>query len=353
MSYAEIDFLNRKKCLLAQNIMNIPFCDLQRALDPIRSDIDRVVSTVISSGWFLRGKETTAFEEEWAQRCGQAYAVCCNSGTDALTLAAIALNLKTAIIPANPLSLTGIGLSRAGVKVRLCDVDHDGRMLDAAESDAVPVLLFGRLPIGHERDASLFDAAHAHGWKPTGTAAFSFYPTKTLGALGDGGAVTTNDASLANEMRKLSGRDDILHDRRQLTTRMDEIQAAILRIKLQHLDRWLAERATIGARYDERLESYGMTISGPSLRHLYVIRTNNRDDLALRLKTAGVQTKVHWHNGLNTVPGPWLLDGNFTQTLQWSQSVLSLPCYPGLRLDEVDYICDIIETWHDATDIDS
>ncbi len=122
---------------------------------------------------------------------------------------------------------------------------------------------------------------------------------------------------------------------------------------MQHLDRWLAERETIGARYDERLEPYGMTISGPSLRHLYVVRTNNRDDLALHLNTAGVETKVHWHNGLNTVSGPWLLDGNFTQTLQWSQSVLSLPCYPGLRLDEVDYICDVIETWHGANDIDS
>jgi dTDP-4-amino-4,6-dideoxygalactose transaminase len=328
--------------------MKIPFCDLQRALVPIRSDIDRVVSKVISSGWFLRGRETSAFEEEWAQRCGQAYTVCCNSGTDALTLAAIALNLKTAIIPANTLSLTGIGLNRAGVHVRLCDVDDDGRMLGSAESDAIPVLLFGRLPTSHESSASLFDAAHAHGWKPTGTAAFSFYPTKTLGALGDGGAVTTNDASLANEMRKLSGRDDILHDRRQLTSRMDEIQAAILRIKLQHLDRWLAERAIIGARYDERLESYGITIGGPSLRHLYVIRTIKRDDLASYLKTAGVETKVHWHNGLNTLPGPWLFDGNFTKTLQWSQSVLSLPCYPGLRLDEVDYICDIIEAWHDA-----
>ena len=333
--------------------MNIPFCDLQRALAPIRPEIDRVVSNVISSGWFLRGKETAAFEEEWAHRCGQNFAVCCNSGTDALTLGAIALSLKTAVIPANTLSLTGVGLHRAGVQVRLSEINSDGRMLSATEADAVPVLLFGRLPTADEMGATLFDAAHAHGWKPTATAAFSFYPTKTLGALGDGGAVTTNDSALANEMRKLSGRDDILHDRRQLTTRMDEIQAAILRVKLKHLDQWLLQRAAIGARYDSRLEPRGLTLSGPSLQHLYVIRTSNRDDLALRLKAAGVETKVHWHDSLDMVPGPWVSKGDFTTTQHWSESVLSLPCYPGLRLDEVDYICDIIEAWCDANNIDS
>jgi dTDP-4-amino-4,6-dideoxygalactose transaminase len=333
--------------------MLIPFCDLHRALDPIRHDVDRAISDVISSGWFLRGKETSAFEEEWAQRCGQNYAVCCGSGTDALTLAAIALNLKTAIIPANTLSLTGIGLHRAGVELRLSEIDDDGRMLAATEPDAVPVLLFGRLPSPNEMGASLFDAAHAHGWKPSATAAFSFYPTKTLGALGDGGAVTTNNRALANEIRKLSGRDDILHDRRQLTTRMDEIQAAVLRIKLRHLDRWLAERASIGAHYDSSLDRCVITVSGPSLQHLYVIRYMNRDNLAARLKVAGIETKVHWRESLDTVPGPWIAQGNFAKSQQWSQYLLSLPCYPGLRIDEVDYICDIIEEYCDAQIISS
>ena len=333
--------------------MLIPFCNLHRALDPIRHDIDKAISKVITNGWFLRGRETSAFEEEWALRCGQNYAVCCGSGTDALTLAATALNLRTAIIPANTLSLTGIGLHRAGVQVRLSEIDDDGRMLAATEPDAVPVLLFGRLPSSNEIGASLFDAAHAHGWKPIATAAFSFYPTKTLGALGDGGAVTTNNSALADEIRKLSGRDDILHDRRQLTSRMDEIQAAVLRIKLRHLDRWLAERASIGAHYDRRLGRCGITINGPSLQHLYVIRSMNRDNLAAHLKAAGIETKVHWRESLDTVPGPWVAQSNFAKSQQWSQSLLSLPCYPGLRLDEVDYICDIVEEYCATNAIDS
>ena len=336
--------------------MNIAFCDLGRALAPIRSDIDRAVSEVISSNWFLRGKHTAAFEEEWARYCGQSYSVCCNSGTDALTLATIALNLKTAVIPANTLSLTGVGLYRGGAQVRLSEIDKDGRMIDISQADAVPVLLFGRLPTLAEEKVQLIDAAHAHGWHPTATAAFSFYPTKTLGALGDGGAVTTNDQALANEIRKLSGRDDVLHDKRQLTTRMDEIQAAILRIKLQHLDRWLAQRTEIGQRYDSRLEPRGLCIEGPSLYHLYVIRLptqEHRDQLANRLKMAGIETKVHWQDSLSELEGPWTANGNFSNAQSWSKTVLSLPCYPGLTRSEVDYICDMIESWCDANDIDT
>ena len=333
--------------------MNIAFCDLQRALIPIRSDIDRAVSQVISSGWFLRGKQTAAFEEEWAQYCGQSYSVCCNSGTDALTLAALAMNLKTAVIPANTLSLTGVGLHRGGAQVRLSEIDDDGHMLEIHRLDAVPVLLFGRLPSAAEANVQLVDAAHAHGWQPTTTAAFSFYPTKTLGALGDGGVVSTNDAALANDIRKLSGRDDILHEKRQLTTRLDEIQAAVLRVKLPHLDQWLAQRAEIGQRYDRRLESRGICISGPSLHHLYVIRTPQRDQLVARLKEAGVETKVHWHDSLSQLAGPWSMKGDFSHAQAWSQTVLSLPCYPGLTLEEVNYICDVIEAWCDTNEIDS
>jgi dTDP-3-amino-3,4,6-trideoxy-alpha-D-glucose transaminase len=333
--------------------VHIPFCDLSRALAPIRSDIDRAISKVLSSGWFLRGQETTAFEQEWAVRCGQSYSVCCNSGTDALTLAALALNLKKAVIQANTLSLTGVGLSRAGVQVRLSDVDESGRMTQSRAPDAVPVLLFGRLPTKDESNALLVDAAHAHGWCPTTTACFSFYPTKTLGALGDGGAVTTNDRHLADEIRKLSGRDDILHDKRQLTSRMDEIQAAVLRVKLRHLDEWLNDRSVIAKRYDSRLGSLGLTMSGTSLNHLYVIRTQQRDSLMSVLKDAGVETKIHWEKSLNTVDGPWSSEGFYPGTDQWSRSVLTLPCYPGLTQSDVDFICDVIESWCETSRLSS
>ena len=326
---------------------SIPFCDLGRALAPIRRDVDAAMARVISSGWFLRGPETAAFEEEWAAYCGQRFCVSCNSGTDALTIAAIALNLASATIPANTLALTGIGLHRGGARVHLCDVDSDGRMLATAAPDRVPVLLFGHLPEAAQTPPLLVDAAHAHGWKPTTTAAFSFYPTKTLGALGDGGAVTTNDGDLARHMQELCGRDDRLHDGRQITSRMDEVQAAVLRVKLRHLDRWLEERRQIGAHYQARLSPRELTLPLPSLHHLFVIHHDRRDDLAIRLAQAGVETKIHWHAPLHQLQGPWTQDGPMAGADRWCARILSLPCYPGLAKDDVDYICDVIETWDD------
>lgn len=327
--------------------IQIGFCDLSRSLAAIRRDVDAAITRVVSSGWFLRGPETTAFEEEWAERCGQAYSISCNSGTDALTLAALALNLKTATIPANTLPLTGIGLYRAGVALKIADVDDAGYMRRDGCHDAVPVLLFGRLPRSDECHDVLYDAAHAHGWKPTGTAAFSFYPTKTLGALGDGGAVTTNDAHLAAEMRALSGRDDVLYDGRQLTSRMDEVQAAVLRVKLRHLDAWLDERQQIAAHYDRRLKPHGLILGQSSLSHLYVIRTPQRDLLQAYLAAAGIATKVHWPSSLNMLSGPWTTAGTYQGAKLWSETVLSLPCYPGLTCEDIEYICDHIETFRD------
>ncbi len=326
---------------------SIAFCDLGRALAPIRRDIDAALARVVSSGWFLRGPETAAFEAEWAAYCGQAFCVTCNSGTDALTIAGIALNLTSATIPGNTLALTGIGLHRAGARVHLCDVDADGRMLAAAAPDRVPVLLFGRLPDVSEVPPQLVDAAHAHGWKPTTTSAFSFYPTKTLGALGDGGAVTTNDAALARHMQDLCGRDDRLHDGRQITSRMDELQAAVLRVKLPHLDRWLAERAAIAARYQARLGPRGLCLPQPSLHHLFVIHLDDRDGLAARLSEAGVETKIHWQAPLHRLQGPWTHTGPMAGVDHWCARILSLPCYPGLAPDEIDYICDVVESWDD------
>jgi dTDP-3-amino-3,4,6-trideoxy-alpha-D-glucose transaminase len=329
-------------------IKQIPFCDLSRAHAPIRNEIDKVIAGCLDKSIFLRGPQTRAFEEEWADYCGQSYAVCCNSGTDALTIAATAMNLKTATIPANTLSLTGIGLYRGGAKVSVAEIGTDGWMTDLGP-DAVPVLMFGQLPLENESPAQLYDAAHAHGWKPPAdsTAAWSFYPTKTLGGLGDAGAVTTNDALLAAEMRKLCGRDDQFHNRRQITSRIDEIQAAVLRVKLRHLDKWLAERQEIGLHYERRLGALGITLHRPSLNHLYVVRLTGRERLANFLAQHGIGTKVHWSTPLHRIPGPWLAEEEYTQSEKWCASVLSLPCFPGLHLDEIDRVCDAVENWYE------
>lgn len=322
---------------------SIPFCDLARAHAPIRADLDRAIARCLDRSWFLRGPETQAFEEEWAAFCGQAYAITCNSGTDALTIAAAALELQEARIPATTLPLTAIGLHRAGTTVHLGEVNDQGH-LQQADATAVPVLFFGRLPTADQPPARLVDAAHAHGWRPDAgtTAAWSFYPTKTLGGLGDGGGVTTNDADLARTLRDLCGRDDKLRDRRQITSRIDEIQAAVLRVKLRHLPQWLQMRAEIAARYNHWLEPAGLTLEGPSLHHLYVIRVRDRAGLQAALAARGIETKVHWHTPLHRQRGPWHSEGSYGNADRWCASILSLPCFPGLRREEIDQVCAVV-----------
>lgn len=324
----------------------IPYLDLRRANDPLTEEIQRAVDGCLRRSSYLRGPETEAFEAEWAAYCGQQYAVACNSGTDALTIAAAALNLDRATIPANTLPLTGIGLSRAGAVVSLSEVGADGWMAEPTPH-GVPVLLYGRIPGALSADWVLYDAAHAHGWKPPAGAhaAWSFYPTKSLGALGDAGAVTTNDTDLAAAMRDICGRDDVLRDERQITSRMDEIQAAILRVKLRHLSGWLTQRAEVAGWYQSRLQPLGVTLAGESLHHIYAIRVSNRDHLRDHLQAKGIETKVHWRSSLDEVAGPWDRRGHFPQAHRWANEVLSLPMYPGLTPDEVTHICDAVESY--------
>ena len=324
----------------------MPFCDLQRALEPLRADIGHAIDRVITRGWFLRGPEVPAFEEEWAAYCGQRYCVACNSGTDALSLAASALGMRSAEVQANTLALTAIGLQRGGARVRIRDVGDDGR-LTVIDQDTVPVLLFGRMPNEMELRCVLFDAAHAHGWKPPAhaVACWSFYPTKTLGALGDAGAVTTNDAGLAELMAALCGRDDRFRDRRQITSRMDEMQAAILRVKLSHLNDWLAERQLLADRYEATLgDGVSIVSKGANdLHHLYVVRSARRDNLAAHLAADGIETKIHWVEPLHRMRASWAdATSSFPGTDAWSDSVLSLPFFPGLRDDQVARVCDSV-----------
>ena len=320
----------------------VPFNDLRRVNDPIRNEMEAAISRVMSSSQYLSGTEVEAFEEGWAAYCGQRFAVACNSGTDALTLAALALELTEATIPATTLALSGIGLHRGGCTVRLSDVNEDGR-LKQPDRGSVPVLMFGRPPSPSERDnAILFDAAHGHGWQPPGSAcaAWSFYPTKSLGALGDAGAVTTNDETIAYRMRAMRGTSDSLDSPRQITSRMDEIQAAVLRVKLRYLDDWLRERQAIGHLYNAALAGLGVTLSGESLFHLYVVRVPQRDHVMAMMQADGIQTKRHWATSLDVQSGPWILnDESYDTAHAWSASVLSLPCYPFMLDSEVELVC--------------
>jgi len=327
----------------------LPFCDLGRALAPLRSEIEDTMRSVLDRGWFLRGPETEAFESEWATYCGQVYCVSCGSGTDALTLGALALGLDRAELQANTIPLTAVGVHRAGVRIIVRDVHANGHLSEVGPN-SVPVLLYGRAPSTAELNATLFDAAHAHGWKPPAhaVACWSFYPTKSLGALGDAGAVTTNSAELAEKIRALAGPDDRLRDGRQITSRMDEIQAAILRIKLSHLDCWIDERRRIAAAYKEQLPNPVRSVetSSNDLSYLFVVRVPNRSDLMRYLEDRGIQTKVHFPVPLHRQDAAWRDSSACLPTAdEWCESVLSLPCYPGLRQDEIERTCAAVTSW--------
>jgi dTDP-4-amino-4,6-dideoxygalactose transaminase len=329
----------------------IPFCDLKRALRPLRGEIERTLRRVLDRGYFLRGPETEAFESEWAVYCGQAYCVSCGSGTDALTLGALALGLDHAELQANTIPLTAVGVHRAGVRIIVRDIDTSGHLHEAGPS-SVPVLLYGRAPTKAELNATLFDAAHAHGWKPPkhAVACWSFYPTKSLGALGDAGAVTTNSAEVAAKIKALAGSDDRLRDGRQITSRMDEIQAAILRVKLRHLDHWIEERRQIAAAYIEQLPNSLRYIGTSSdFYYLFVVRVPNRSDLIKFLEDRRIQTKVHFPVPLHRQSAPWGNSTTYCPTADdWCESVLSLPCYPGLGRDEIERVCAVVTSWSDG-----
>jgi dTDP-4-amino-4,6-dideoxygalactose transaminase len=324
--------------------MNIlPFLDLAPALAPIRRGIEEAMQRVLDRGIFLRGPEVEAFEREWAAYCGQQYCVACASGTDALTLAALALDVREAEVQANTLPMTALGLVRGGARITVVDVGVDGRARDITRN-LVPVLLYGRFPTRAEQQCRLFDAAHAHGWKPPAhaTACWSFYPTKNLGALGDAGAVTTNDRDLADRLRALSGPDDRIRDARQVSSRMDELQAAVLRAKLGHLDEWNVARERVAAEYRASLPSAVRPVVGvgEGVVHLFAVLCPGRDALARSLTAHGIRTKVHFPEPLHRVESPWQMpEVALPGAEAWCESVISLPCYPGLSPENVARVC--------------
>jgi dTDP-4-amino-4,6-dideoxygalactose transaminase len=157
--------------------------------------------------------------------------------------------------------------------------------------------------------------------------------------------VTTWDAGLAATMRDICGRDDVMRNERAITSRMDEVQAAVLRVKLRHLDEWLQQRAEIASWYQNRLQPFGVTLAGPSLHHIFAIRVANRADLRENLSAKGIETKIHWGASLDEVAGPWNREGHFPGARRWAEQVLSLPMYPGLTASEVKVVCDACEAW--------
>jgi dTDP-4-amino-4,6-dideoxygalactose transaminase len=344
------------------------------ALD-LRSAIDRV----IERGWFVLGPEVEAFEQEFAAASGAPHAVGVGSGTDAisLTLRALGVGPGDEVIT-TPLSavFTALAIAAVGARPVFADIDASRLTIDPAQIDRfvgprtraiVPVHLYGQPAdmAGIERVASrhglaiVEDCCQAHfataGGRPVGTigvaGAFSFYPTKNLGALGDGGAVITRDAGLADRVRRLRnggqrGRYD--HDQLGVNSRLDEIQAAVLRSRLPHLKAWTSRRRDLAARYRTGLRDTGVEVppecDSGHVYHLFVVRVPDRDRFQRQLAADGIETLVHY-------PMPIPRQKAFAHTApadcpiaaRVCAEVLSLPLHPRLSDNDLDCVVSAVK----------
>lgn len=355
----------------------VAFGDLAQVDRAKRGLIDAAVARVLSSGWFILGEEVARFEEEFAAALGVSHVVACGNGTEALALALAAAGTEPGdevVLPANTCTATLAGARMAGAKAVLVDAEPETLTLDTAAAARamtpatraiLPVHLYGGVAdldglsaLAASRGALLVeDCAQSHGaaWKgrATGgfgkTAAFSFYPSKNLGAYGDGGAVATGDAGVATRLRELrqygwSRRD--LAEREGWNSRLDEIQAAILRAKLPFLERENARRREIADRYDQGLAGLPLTLlaarqgSVPA-RHLYPVRLAGRDAFREHLAARGVETGVHYPVPLHLHPGYAFLGhrrGDFPVAETACDTVVSLPIHPALTNPQVEAV---------------
>jgi dTDP-4-amino-4,6-dideoxygalactose transaminase len=336
----------------------IAFRDLKRETRELETELRRAIDDVLSESRFVGGLGVAQFERDFADYCGVRHAIGVGSGT-----AAIAIGLGAAgigggdevVTAANTCVATVIGIAASGATPVLADVDPRKLTLDPqAVREAVgprtraivPVHLYGR-----RADESLLridglrvveDAAQAHGTAVAAdVAAFSFYPTKNLGALGDAGAVLTSDDNVAERARRL--RDD-----RSGQSRLDTLQAAVLLVKLAHLERWNARRHELAARYDDGLRDAPVELLAPSeehVHHLYVVRSPDRDGLRVRLLERGVETAVHYSRPVHRLPGWLQLDrpGALIESERAADEVLSLPLYPQLTDAEADAVIEAVQ----------
>jgi len=352
----------------------IPLVDLKAQRDTIRSDIDAAIARVLDRCDFILGEELRLFERDFAEYCGVPYAVGVGSGTEALHLACRALGLgegDEVIVPAMTFVATALGVSLTGARPVLVDVRPEDALIDPSKVEAaitprskaiIPVHLYGQCA---EMDAIgaiaakhsltvIEDAAQAHGATYTGKragdladiACFSFYPGKNLGAYGDGGLVTTRRRDLADKievLRNCGSRIKYHHEEIGLNSRLDTLQAAILRSKLPRLDGWNAARRAIAARYDAALGGVPgidrTSYAEGSVYHLYVVRVAGRDAALKTLNAKGIGAGIHYPWALHELDAYRSLgypQGAFPVAEDWARRCLSLPIYPELTRSDAD-----------------
>ena len=369
--------------------MNVPLLDLQAQYVSLRDDLNQAVERVMSSQRFVLGDEVRGLENSIAGYCQTRYAIGCASGSDALLLALMALDVKAGDeVITTPFSFfaTAACIARLGARPVFVDIDPRTYNIDASQvADAItartrvimPVHIYGQcaamdplLDIGKRHGLPIIeDSAQAIGATDNGRPAgsmglmgcFSFYPTKNLGGAGDGGILTTNDDEIAARLRRLrahGGANEYQHEEVGINSRLDELQAAVLRVKFPSLDRWSDERALKAAFYSKLLSeadlSFPLAIphvraDGRHIFHQYVIRVpGNRDALMEHLKTRGIGTKVYYPVPLHLqVCFNYLgyKEGQFPESEGAAGDTFALPVYPELSEEQQVYVVESIKSF--------
>lgn len=359
--------------------MSVPFAALDADYREKKSLIDAAVARVLARGWFILGREVEAFEAAFADFLGVAHVVACANGTEAIALALLAAGAEPGdevLLPANACVPVMAAVRLAGAKPRLCDVDPATLTLDpgkrtGATRFVVAVHLYGGPAdvdaLQREGLTLIEDCAQSHGaslrGRMTGTfgraAAFSFYPTKNLGAYGDGGAIATDDPEVAQRLRQLrqygwSRRDHA--EREGWNSRLDEIQAAILQAKLPFLAAENERRREIAARYDEAFADLPLRLletrkGAVPARHLYPVRTEQRDALREHLAGRGVESAIHYPIPLHLQPAYAFLGygrGDFPVSEAACDTVLSLPLHPALSDSQAGVVIEAVRGFFGA-----
>jgi dTDP-4-amino-4,6-dideoxygalactose transaminase len=369
--------LQRGEPVREEDHLNVPFVDLRREAAAIADDLEDGFAAVLGRGRFVGGPALERFEAAFADYCGAAAAVGVNSGTDAIALALRAHGVgrdDEVITAANTCVATITAIVATGAIPVLADVDPDTWTLEAASTEAavtprtkalVPVHLYGQCAdlepirsLASERGLVVVeDAAQAHGASYEGsrpgsvsTATYSFYPTKNLGALGDAGAVVTNDAAIADELRRLRSHGERAEARGiavvpGVNSRLDEVQAELLTRKLAHLDAWNERRGTLAAYYRRELTDGPVALPMQAegrvhVWHLFVVLAEDRDAFRAALRGRGVETLVHYPEPIHRQPAYTSLAGDLPLTVaeRLCERVVSLPLYPELTDAEVEQV---------------
>jgi len=359
--------------------MRIPLIDLERQIKSIEAELKDKVNQVIDEGWFVLGKNLEKFEKAFAEYCGTKFAIGVGSGTDALTLSLKALGIRPGdevLVPCNTFIATAEAVTHAGATPVFVDIDPETYNIDVTSAKVtkktkaiIPVHLYGQPAdmdiIGEfSEEHSLLvieDASQAHGAVYKGKkvggighiGCFSLYPAKPLGAMGDAGVVTTNNEEIAVKVRQLRNHGRVeknLHVTPGYTSRLDEIQAAALIVKLKYLDEWNSKRSILAKKYD-RLLAHVPSIQTPycipsatHVYYLYVIRTSKRDLLKANLNKCGIEAAVHYPTPVHLQPAykesrsPKLRHGE-----KAAKEILALPIFAELTDEEVNHVCDALQ----------